>query len=196
MQSFNKIFLCRFSSPALFSSSMFSTSLSLSLSLSPFPYVAHFSFNPFMAPFLSLAIAPPFLSFTSHLSYTTSLTSPPSTRHHPPAPTRFSSVLSTRAPSPNPITLPLESSPHLSTSPSPLLFQQQPPPHSPPRLPARPPPPRLWLLLPLRRALVSGRLVQDAPSVRGQWSGCFLCSPPQRFSNHDWRSQSLSFTLE
>lgn len=127
------------------------------VSLSPFPYVAHFSFNPYIAPLLPLTSL--FLSSTSHLSYTTSLTSPPSRRHPPhPHPSQISPFLSSLAPSSNPITSTLESPTRLTASLSPLLFGQQPPtPHATTHPSCSPPPPRLWLLLP---PTVSPRLLR------------------------------------
>lgn len=142
---------------------------------SPFPYVAHLSFNPHITPFLSLALTPPFSlpSLAPLLQHFPQISSPQQGTPHPLLlPTSFpciSPVLSIRGPSTNPITsalkAPLASPPHL---PCCFSSNNQPPPQA-----TCTPPPRLWLLLPLRRAPISGHGVQDAPSVRGQWSGCF-----------------------
>lgn len=187
MQFFNKRFPLF---PALFQPSVFS------ISLSPFPYVAHFSFNPCSTFSFSRSRSPYFSPLPR-----TSLTPLPSPllpqQPPPPLPLLVSSVLSTRAPSPNPITSALESSPCLSTSPSLLLFQLPSPSFS-----SSPPPPAC---LPARRLHVSP--CGEPSRLRPPCTGCSLCErsvvwlfslffPPQRSSNHDWRSQSLSFTLE
>lgn len=97
---------------------------------SPFPYVAHLSFNPHIAPFLSLALTPPFslLSLAPLLQHFPQISSPQQGTPHPLLlPTSspcISPVLSIRGPSTNPITSALKA--RLSTSPSLLLFQQQP----------------------------------------------------------------------
>lgn len=111
-----------------------------------------------MAPFLPLASLPPSLSSTSHLSYTAPLTSPhsssrPSTSTRPGSCLFLPLVLH-----PHPITLLLESSPHLAT----LLIS-----------PIARHPPRLRLPRPPGRALISCRRAQDAASVRGQLFGLF-----------------------